>query len=776
MGEAAGEGDRFPVLAVRGMVMFPGAARSIRVGREKSLAALSAAEEAGGELLIVAQRDARVREPAEKDLYDVGVTCSVAGAGKDTVGARIVLISGKARWRIRRFTQFAPYIEAEVEPFVEVDTEVPDYLREQVKALLAGSYGGGAALALLNTLPRSAELDGIAAFDLDMSVEDKQRLLAEPSVLNRYRMLIPVLQVEVQIAEAGDEIRRDRRYEVTDDERHEYLHDKAREIEQELAQLSGTGGDLEPLRERIKEAELPPEAQREADRELSRLARMSPGGPEYGVATDYVEWLAALPWHKATHAPLDLGRARRVLDRDHYDRDEVKERVLEYLSVHALKPEAEGAIMCFVGAPGVGKTSMGRSIAEATGRRFYRVSLGGVRDEAEIRGHRRTNVGALPGSIIRALRRVGVRNPVIMLDELDKLSVGVGGDPASALLEALDPGQNDSFTDNYIAVPFDLSDVLFIATANTTETIPPMLLDRIEVIDLPGYTTDEKVAIGRRYLVRRQLEACGLSPATVSFAGETVQFLVERYTREAGVRELERRIGAVCRKLAREFEGGTYHYAHIDTGRVEDLLGPPSYDVETIEPVPRAGLCATLVITGAGAEPLIVEAACISARGKLTVTGRAGEVLRESAAIALNYWKAHAGRYGLDAEPPGGGGFHVHFPAGAMPKEGAGAGLPTLLALGSVLADAPVGPGIAALGEVTLHGGVLRIERAPERLAAADRFGIRHVIVPEANRRDVEGSRDRKPPPGLRITYVRTVDEAIRAALPQLATRPVAKA
>ncbi|MHC4789593.1 MAG: LON peptidase substrate-binding domain-containing protein, partial [Planctomycetota bacterium] len=503
MDEERPAGDVLPVIALRNMVMFPGVVAALQVGRARSLSALDAALDDGGRVVLTAQREAEVEEPTPEDLYDVGVVARVRAEakGESPAGPRVVLAIGLERCRIVEFVGQDPHLAARCEPFPDADEEAPAALRSRIKKLCSADAKARQRLLLLEALPEPVAMEYVIAFQLDLAVAEKQELLAEPSPLNRYRMLEPVLRLEGEIARAGEKIWHESVEEVSSRDREDYLRERKGEIEAELASLAGGQEALAELRERLEAADLPEEARSEAERELARLSRMSTGQPEYAVAEDYLDWLLSLPWHEATEAAVDLKRAREIFDRDHYARIEVKERILEYLSVRKLSPQREGALICFVGAPGVGKTSMGRSIAEATGRKFYRVALGGVRDEAEIRGHRRTYLGALPGCIIRALRRVGVNNPVVMLDEVDKLAGGVWGEPAGALLEVLDPEQNVSFVDNYVAVPFDLSRVMFIGTANTTDTIPPALLDRLEVIELPGYTTEEKVAIGHQYLV-----------------------------------------------------------------------------------------------------------------------------------------------------------------------------------------------------------------------------------------------------------------------------------
>lgn len=765
------QSEVLPLLALRDLVMFPGVVTSLHVGRPRSLAAVQEALDTDRRLVLVAQRQMEVDEPSPAGLYDVGVVSKIEMATDESPDrVRALVAGGLERCRIVEYVQQEPHVAVRVQPFPDAPEEAPTDLRNQVKRLYAAGEDAQARLLLLEALPDSVPLDYVIAFQFDFPVDDKQKLLAEPSPLNRYRMLVPVLQVEGEIVRTSEKIRRDTRGAVTGEDREEYLRDRKKEVEQELTELVGKGSEVEELRERLAEADLPDEARQEAERELARLARMPPGAPEYAVAEDFLDWLLALPWHKSTDAAVDLQRAREVLDRDHYDRADVKERILEYLSVRKLNPAREGALLCFVGAPGVGKTSMGRSIAEATGRQFYRVALGGIRDEAEIRGHRRTYLGALPGSIMRALRRIGVNNPVIMLDEIDKLGGGLRGDPAGALLEVLDPEHNSAFVDNYISVAFDLSRVMFIGTANTADTIPPVLLDRLEVIDLPGYTTEEKVAIGRQYLVPKQLEATGLGGEWLEIDEDAVELLVERYTREAGVRNLERQIASVCRKLAREYMGGHCCYRHVDRERVLDLLGPPPYHPERTERAERPGVCPTLAVSPAGAGLLLVEVLRVDGSGKLIVTGRVGEVLRESASLAFGFWKARSRDFGVESGVFANSDFHVHFPGGARPKEGTSAGLPMALALASVLADTRLPERTAALGEITLHGRVLPADRLAERLAAAQRAGIVHVLLPERNRADVEAARDLAPPARLKLTYVSTVEEAVGAVLPAMRT------
>jgi len=760
------------VLALRGMVMFPGILTRLSVGRPASLLALREAIDADKRLVLVSQRNATVDAPAPDDLYDVGVTVAIQGTRDRQDGRAVgVLVHGMARCRILEYTSQEPFLQARVEAYPDAPGDVPADLMKRVRELMRVGEDPAQAEALLEALPDEVGVDLMMAFGLDMPVADKQMLLEAPSREERYRMLVPVLEVEVQIAKAGERIRS--RYALSQRQRREYLEGRQKELEGELKELTGEGADTDELSRRIDEADLPEDALQEARRELDRLRRIPPGSGEYSVAEDYLDWLLALPWHAATDAPVDLTEARRVLNGDHYDRDEVKERILEYLSVRKLRPSRQGALLCLVGAPGVGKTSLGRSVAEATGRVFQRIALGGTRDEAEIRGHRRTYIGALPGRIIRALRKAGVNNPVIQLDEIDKLGRGPMGAPTSALLEVLDPEQNAAFVDSYLAVPFDLSRIMFIATANTTATIPPVLLDRLEVMELPGYSTDEKLAIAERFLVPKQLAATGLDAECVEFTPDALELLVEEYTREAGVRGLEREIASLCRKMARDYISGRCCYRLVNAGLVGDLLGPPKYHRVRSERIGKPGVCPTLAVTGAGAELLLVEVLKVEGSGRLIVTGRVGEVLGESAQLVYSFFKASGA--GLDASSIASSDFHIHFPGGGRPTEGASAGLPMALAFASALSGECLPEATAALGEVTLHGRLLPVDYLRERLAGAERAGIQRVLLPEANRAEAVAAQKAGRTAGVGLTFVCSLQEAVSLLLPTAQAAPASR-
>ncbi len=772
MTEQEDQERRLPAIALRKMVLFPGIITALAVGRPRSVAALREARSREGRLVLLTQRDAGVEEPSADDLFASGVVCRVAGdLETGSEGVHNVLVEALQRCRVSEYVQHSPYIAVRVEVIEATSKEVPPELRLRVRDLFTAS-AGSAVLAQIEAAEETISLDSAVAFALELPVEDKVELLAEPDPVQRYRMLIPILETERDISVAGERIRRESEQATSEQERRRYLEERRQEIEDKLAELSGEEQGLDELRRSLKEASLPPEARREADRELSRLSRMPPGAQEFSVAVDFLNWLSELPWDRSTEAGVSLQKAREILDRDHYDRQEVKERILEYLSVRKLRPESEGGLLCFVGAPGVGKTSLGRSIADATDRKFQRISLGGIRDEAEVRGHRRTYVGALPGRIIRALRDVGVNNPVLMLDEMDKVRSGLRGDPTSALLEVLDPEQNHAFVDNYLGVPFDLSRIMFIGTANTTDTIPPSLLDRLEVIELSGYSTDEKMAIARRHLLPKQLEATGLEEETVRIEDPALELLIEGYTREAGVRGLERQLATVLRKMVREHAGGRPCCDRVTRERLAEMLGPRKYLPERDRRAGRPGICATLAVAPEGGRLLLVEVDRVRGSGKLLVTGRVGEILGESARLAYSYWKSAAARFGFAPDTFERSDFHVHFPVGGVAKEGTSAGLAIALAFASQLAGQPLPRGTAVLGEVSLHGRILRVDRLEERLAAARRAEIERVLLPGRNRSDVEGARRSDPAEGLEMLYVSTVAEAVGALLPRAAPRP----
>ena len=740
--------DALPVLPLRETVTFPEALTPLAVGQERSVKLVNDVLSGNRMLAMVASKDAANDSPGPDDLHTVGVSGTVARMMKVPDGTLRILVQGGERIRINDFVATEPYLIARIDSvpdslvpspelealsrnvqntFSEIIEQIP-YLPEELQ------------LAVAN-MDDPAALSHLIAGALRISVEEKQELLEQVDVTKRLRRLSEILTRELEVVKLGTKIQSQVESEMDKGQREYFLRQQLKAIQEELGEGDEQQAEIAELRERIDAAELPEEPRRQAERELGRLEKLPPAAAEYGVIRTYLEWIVDLPWSKETEDDLDIGHAREVLDEDHYDLEEVKDRILEYLAVRKLNPESPGPILCFVGPPGVGKTSLGKSIARALGREFERISVGGVRDEAEIRGHRRTYIGALPGTILRALRDAGTRNPVFMIDEIDKMGADFRGDPASAMLEVLDPAQNSSFRDHYLDVPFDLSDVLFIATANVLDPIPSPLQDRMEMIQLAGYTTDEKLHIARKYLVPRQLETNGLKPSQIEIADPALTAVIEEYTREAGVRNLERQIGTICRKVARQVaEGNADGRVKISAKKARELLGKRRVFAEMRRRTKDPGVATGLAWTPTGGEILFVEATAIPGDGKLTITGQLGDVMRESAQAALTYVRGHANELApyLDDDYFSSHDIHIHVPAGAVPKDGPSAGVAMATALSSLISDRAVSNDVAMTGEITLTGQVLPIGGVKEKALAAQRAGIKHVIVPDRNEADVE--------------------------------------
>jgi ATP-dependent Lon protease len=763
-----------PVLPLREMVTFPQTLTPLAVGQERSIKLVDDVLAGNRLLAMVASKDPEKEEPGVEDLHEVGVAGVVARMLKVPDGTIRILVQGTQRVRIGDFVQTEPYLVAQVselpdqiEPspelealtrnvqstFSEIIEQIP-YLPEELQ------------LAVANMDDPSA-LSHLIAGALRISVDEKQQLLEEVDVSKRLRRLSEILARELEVVRLGTQIQTQVQSEIDKGQREYLLREQLKAIQAELGEGDEQQAEINELRGRIDEADLPEQASKAADRELSRLERLPPAAAEYGVIRTYLEWLTELPWTKRTEDNLDISHAREVLDEDHYDLEKVKDRILEYLAVRKLNPESHGPILCFVGPPGVGKTSLGRSIARALGRQFERISVGGVRDEAEIRGHRRTYIGAMPGTIVRALRDAGSRNPVFMIDEIDKMGADFRGDPASAMLEVLDPAQNDSFRDHYLDLEFDLSDVMFIATANILDTVPPALQDRMEVIPLAGYTEEEKRHIAKRYLVPRQIRENGLRPAQIEFTDAALNAIIEEYTREAGVRNLEREIGTICRKVAREVaEGRAKGKVRISGKRARELLGKRRFFAEQRRRTRDPGVSTGLAWTPTGGEVLFVEATAMPGSGNLTITGQLGEVMRESAQAALSWVRRNLDRLGPDLPEDwfANHDIHIHVPAGAVPKDGPSAGVAMATALASLVSGRPVSNDVAMTGEVTLTGQVLPIGGLKEKSLAAQRAGIKRIIVPERNEGDVaeipEHERD-----GLEFVYASDVGKVLETAL-----------
>lgn len=704
------------------------------------------------------------------DLRSVGTLIYVAKYRKEGESA-FVLVQGRARLRVVEIVQQQPYLRARVEYLeneevtgLEVEA-LMRAVRQQFRRIAQLSPKLQEEIAdVADHIDEPGPLADFIASILELKTEEKQSILETLNVQERLRTLATRLAHEVSVLELGARIQSQAQEELSRDQ-HEYiLRQQLKQIQKELGELEDPQIEIQELREKIHAANLPEAARKVAEREVDRLARIPPAAAEYTVSRTYLETILDLPWNQSTEDHLDIAEARRILEEDHYGLEKVKERVLEYLAVRKLKADMRGPILCFVGPPGVGKTSLGRSIARALGRKFVRISLGGVHDEAEIRGHRRTYIGALPGRILQSLRTVGSNNPVFMLDEVDKLGADFRGDPSSALLEVLDPEQNHSFTDHYLDVPFDLSRVMFIATANVLDTIPPPLRDRMEVIEIPGYTAEEKIHIARKYLVPKQLEAHGLSLEALTVDDDALERIVKEYTREAGVRNLEREIGTIARKVARKVAEGFEGKTHITATVVPEYLGAPRFFSEIAERVNEPGIVTGLAYTPTGGEILFIEATKMPGDGGLELTGHLGEVMKESAHAALSYLRANAARYGISDDVFQKNHFHIHVPAGAMPKDGPSAGLAMVTALTSLTTNRRVQPMLAMTGEITLRGRVLPIGGVKEKVLAAKRAGVERVILPARNEKDLADVPDYAKT-GLKFIFVETIQEALEAAL-----------
>ena len=776
------ESPRRPaVLPLRDVVVFPNVAMPLLVGRPGSLAAIEAAASDNGLLFVVTQRSADTEEPAASDLHRVGVLARIVQASRQANGTARILIEGVARARVTRYVPASGYLRAALAEEPEAATEDQEALQVRTRRVLAlfEEYVSlhrripNEVVALVqsaDSLERQAY--GIAAH-LAVRVDVRQKLLEAPNVPALIESLAQVLAGEIELLRLERKLDEEVRGSLFQNQREFYLQEQLKAIHRELGQ--DDADDVADLEHQIETRKLPEPVKARVLREVRKLRRMSPLSPESTVARNFVDWILALPWTERTDDILDVAHARRTLDEDHYGLEEVKERILDYIGVLSLVEHMDGPILCLVGPPGVGKTSLGRSIARALGRRFVRMSLGGVRDEAEIRGHRRTYVGSMPGRVIQAMRRAEVVNPVILLDEVDKLGTDYRGDPAAALLEVLDPEQNRAFNDHYLEIDYDLSQALFVTTANYLPQVPEPLRDRMEIIRLSGYLDQEKYAIARQFLAPRQLRANGLDPQAVEWESDVLPVIVQQYTREAGVRELERRIGRIARKLARRraesldrpSRGGEAPAAPstlVRSDDLKDLLGAPPYDPALLTPDHKVGVVVGLAYTAAGGDVLEIEVSVVGGRGKLSLTGTLGDVMKESASAALSYARTRAGVLGIDRDFYRTRDLHIHIPAGATPKDGPSAGIAIATGIISALTGIPVRGDVAMTGEITLRGRVLAIGGLKEKAVAAHRNAVRHVIIPHQNLRDVE-----ELPEEVRssVTFhpVKTMDEVLSLAL-----------
>ena len=766
--------DILAILPLRGTVLMPHAVLPLGAGRPSSVRLIEEAVQSGRLVGAVMQRDPQDDAPGLEGLHPVGTVTVIHKMVKQADGSLRVIVQGLGRFRLLEVIERQPFLRARVEAIDEaapaVDLELEALVRS-VRSLFEKvvSLSPGLPDELINvvgdTEAPGALGDLIAASLPTLANERKQELLETYNVRERLQKLAGMLAKEAEVLELGSKIQSEVQSEVSKSQREYYLREQLKAIQKELGESDERAQEIETLRQKIDAAGMSEEARTEALRELDRLAKMPPAAAEYTVARTYIDWLVAMPWKQETTDDADLARAAAILDDDHEGLEKIKERILEYLAVKKIRPEGKDPILCFVGPPGVGKTSLGRSVARALGRKFHRLSLGGMRDEAEIRGHRRTYIGALPGQIAQGLRRAGSRNPVLMLDEIDKLGMDFRGDPASALLEVLDPEQNSAFRDHYLDVAFDLSRVLFITTANVIDTVPPPLRDRMEIIHLAGYTEEEKIAIARRHLVPKQAREHGLAPEDIDFAPGALRLLARGYTREAGVRGLEREIASICRKVARRRAEGRTEPAQITPDAVTSFLGAPRFEFEELEERTRVpGVATGLAWTPAGGDILFVEATRMPGTHTLTLTGQLGDVMKESVQAALAWVRSHAIELGIAADFWQRSDIHVHVPAGAIPKDGPSAGVTMATALVSLLTERPVRPGLAMTGEVSLSGRVLPVGGIKEKILAAHRAGVRTVILPRRNERNLLEDVPATVRDVMTFHLVDSIPEVLRAA------------
>ena len=762
--------DALVIIPLRNAVLFPGALSPITVGRSASIAA--AQEAVKGELRagFLLQRDPQKAEVAPSDLYWVGTAGPIVRYITAQEGAHHLVVQGESRFRVLEFLDGWPFLVARVAMVEQPQTQGPEVearflqLKEQaIEAIGLLPHAPDELAGVVRGMDSPALLADLVANLLDVKNEEKQDILETFDLVRRLDKVIAMLSARTEVLKLSKEIGEKTRAHFDERQREHVLREQLRQIQKELGEGEDASAEVEELKKAIENAGLPDEVLKHAQRDLKRLQRMGDGGAEYSMLRTYLEWLTELPWKAQPQQPIDLAQARSVLDEDHFGLDKIKRRILEYLAVRKLNPEGKSPILCFVGPPGVGKTSLGQSIARATGRAFQRVALGGVHDEAEIRGHRRTYIGALPGNIIQAMRRAGTTNTVLMLDEIDKTGAGgFHGDPASALLEVLDPEQNHKFRDNYLAVDFDLSRVMFICTANVLDTIPGPLRDRMEVIQLPGYTEQEKVEIAKRYLVRRQLDANGLQGEQAKLTDAALESIVRDYTREAGVRNLEREIGTALRHVAMQIAEDKTHGVTLDSADLPPILGPRRFENELALRSGMPGVATGLAWTPVGGDILFIEASKVPGTGRLVLTGQLGDVMKESAQAALTLAKTWTGE-ALEKFD-----VHVHVPAGATPKDGPSAGVAMFLALVSLLTGKPVRPDVAMTGEISLRGLVLPIGGVKEKTLAALRAGIGTVMLPRRNQKDLEDV----PPEArekLQFVWLDRIDDAVRCAIGDLA-------
>src|SRR5881296_1216476 len=772
--ERAGQSipDVLSILPLRSFVIFPGTILPLTVGRAASIKLLDETLPQTKIIGLLTQRDETKEDPQPQDLYPVGVAAIVLKLLRQSDNHVVIVVQGLRRFALRKIVSAHPYLRAEVDL---LNSKLPPSTKEWEATFRNLRDSAAKLLELTPDVPEQAraavlsiedpeQLADFLAPNLNVETAQKQAILEELDVEKRLAIVQTGISAQLEIAQIQQKLQQDVQSQFSDAQRRAYLREQMKAIQRELGEEAGATDQIERLRKRLEEAKPPEEVLAQADRELKRLDVIPPASPEYSVIVSYVETIAELPWSKLSKDNLDLNQAQQILDRDHFDLEKVKRRLIEYLAVRKLNPGGHGPILCFLGPPGVGKTSLGQSIADALGRRFVRLSLGGVHDEAEIRGHRRTYIGSMPGRIIQELRRAGSRNPVMMLDEIDKVGADFRGDPASALLEVLDPRQNHAFVDHYLDVPFDLSQVIFIATANYADPVPPALRDRMELIEIPGYTDREKLEIARRYLVARQLNENGLRADQCRFDPAALSKIITDYTHEAGVRELERQIEAVCRAIAARFASGETREITVTPEIVQTILGPPKYIRETKLKTSKPGVVTGLAWTPTGGVILHIEALRYPGKGNILLTGQIGDVMKESAQAALSLVKSRCQELGISADAFKNTDIHIHVPAGAVPKDGPSVGVAMFTAIASLFSDRPVRSDVAMTGEITLRGLVLPIGGLKEKTLAAQRAGVKTVIIPKLNEKDLPDV-PAEVKEELEFILVEAVDEVLSAAL-----------
>ena len=776
------ETDQYPVMPLRNTVLFPQQVIPIYIGRDRSLKLINDLESKKRYIVVVAQEDGSIEDPKPEDLYAYGTLAQVLKVFDMPDNSKSAIVQGISRVKILEYTDHEPYFTAAVESMVDetisdqleldaLTTNLRQAFEDLMKVApnLTEEHSG-----MLKNIQKPNRLTDRAISVITISNKEKQEILEELNIKRRIEKALNLISREIQRIKLGEEIQSEVHDEITKTQREYYLREQMKAIKKELGEDEGTVESKE-LEDKIKAAKMPEESEKVAMKELDRLSRIPTQSPEYNVSRTYIEWLVDLPWSESTEDRIDLKEAKKILDEDHYGLDKVKERIIEYLAVRNLKQKKDpngtvrGPILCFGGPPGVGKTSLGKSIARAMGREFVRLSLGGVRDEAEIRGHRRTYIGALPGRVIQSIKKAGKKNPVFMLDEIDKLGSDFRGDPSSALLEVLDPEQNHSFSDHYLEVDFDLSNVMFISTANYQDAIPPALRDRMEILDFSGYIENEKIEIAKRHILPKQIEENGLTKSQVSFDLPSIKELVRSYTREAGVRNLEREVANVLRKVARDLVELKYDKIKITKKQVGKYLGAPRFHSELAERSTKPGVVTGLAWTAAGGDILFIESTKMNGKGKLTLTGQLGDVMKESATAALTYVRSNSEQLGIDPEFNEKTDIHVHVPAGAIPKDGPSAGVSMVTSLVSLLSGVPVKAKVAMTGEITLRGNVLPIGGVKEKVTAAHRSGIKEVILPDHNRKDLEDVPDNVAK-DMVFHFAKEIKDVLKVAVPKIYT------